>query len=374
MLAIKEGIIQFGFVFFLIFCFSSLIILGIRLKKARNKKICFNASSIFIALLIYELFLGFISPIPLKKSGSYYETEAFKAIVDPILGYSLGNKSFTADAIAYAGDSLSYAVKYTIQQGNRQSTYPPVKAQDSIAIFIGDSFTFGEGVNDNETLPHYFRLKSKHTYNVFNYGFHGYASHQALAIIENRILKDTTLDHTQKKLVIYSFIPDHYRRAAGHASWDTKGPLYEMEDGQILLKGSFDENQSPIFRNRFFKILSSIYKQSNIYQVNSRSSEKWIKEKDYERVYGIIIKMNELLTEKGYDFYVILDPYYSKNHKTYSALINKLNQHQINYFLGEDCMPNIEEEQDLYYIKYDKHPNRLYNETLANCFYNFITN
>lgn len=371
MIAIKENIVQFGFVFFLVFCFVFLIILGIKLKKVRNKKICFNTASIFIALLIYELFLGATTP-QLIKSGSYYKSEEYKTIIDPLLGYSLGNKSFNARAIKHIKDSLAYSAEYNIENGLR-STPLSSDNKDSLAIFLGGSFTFGEGVHNNETLPYFFNSKSNHSYNIINYGFHGYGPHQALAIVEHKIMKDTSFDQAQKKIAVYSFIPDHYRRAAGYSPWDTQGPLYEMESGEITLKGPFNQHKSPLIKYKFFKALSLIFRASHIYKANFSYSEEWLEEKDFDRVYQIFIKINQLLTDKGYDFYIILDPSYIKNHKTEATLISKLNQYNIKYLSGKDCIPNIEKQTDFYYIKYDNHPNHHYNNAIANCFHELIS-
>ena len=51
-------------------------------------------------------------------------------------------------------------------------------------LFFGGSFTFGEGVNDDENLPWKIEKKSNYKLKSYNFGFHGYGSHQMLRTLE----------------------------------------------------------------------------------------------------------------------------------------------------------------------------------------------
>jgi len=57
------------------------------------------------------------------------------------------------------------------------------KYEGNINVF-GGSWVFGEGLNDNETLPYYLQ-KIFPDYKVTNFGFHGWGPHNALYLLEN---------------------------------------------------------------------------------------------------------------------------------------------------------------------------------------------
>jgi hypothetical protein len=101
--------------------------------------------------------------------------------------------------------------------------------------FLGDSFTFGEGVQDNETLPYYFAQLKNHsttpTLFVKNYGIHGWGMHQALAIIQS------TLD-TKADLQFALTAPWHASRSACADSFSLGSPKYRLlENGLVERDG-----------------------------------------------------------------------------------------------------------------------------------------
>ncbi|MEK8021721.1 MAG: hypothetical protein VSS75_033010, partial [Candidatus Parabeggiatoa sp.] len=76
-----------------------------------------------------------------------------------ILGY-VPKKDIQVIAQKSYANELLYNVQYTIDKnglrlGFNQSKKPPMNS----VLFFGGSFTFGEGVNDNETMPYRFEEK-----------------------------------------------------------------------------------------------------------------------------------------------------------------------------------------------------------------------
>src|SRR5262249_47552580 len=105
--------------------------------------------------------------------------------------------------------------------------------------FFGDSFTFGDGVNDDETLPNVFSILSG--MRVLNFGVGGYGPHHILRLLERDIPKKITSSNAC--LMVYTAVGEHIRRAAGRASWDQNGPLYEIQNGHLHYVGSFLQNK-----------------------------------------------------------------------------------------------------------------------------------
>jgi len=130
--------------------------------------------------------------------------------LDPILGYK-PTPNAVVEATKEVNGKTIYQAIYSIDRFSRRIT--PVKNKaDKFLLFFGGSFTFGEGVNDNETLPYYV-VKEANQYQPYNYGFHGYGPQEMLAKLES---KNFASELTQKQgHLIYSFIDPHVERAAG---------------------------------------------------------------------------------------------------------------------------------------------------------------
>ena len=126
----------------------------------------------------------------------------------PILGYG-PKKGIQVSASAYYGDLLLYDVIYTIDRnGLRVGPTSSESARVPSVLFLGGSFTFGSGVNDNETMPYVFEEKSQGRFKAFNFGFIGYGPHQMLAILENKLEMDIVRDNAPV-FGVYQAIPDH---------------------------------------------------------------------------------------------------------------------------------------------------------------------
>ena len=83
-------------------------------------------------------------------------------------------------------DETIYDATYTIDSDH--SRFAPIDSKSSkpgIAVnFFGGSFMFGEGLNDDQTIPYFFtRFVPGAT--VKNYGFHGHGVHNSLKLLDD---------------------------------------------------------------------------------------------------------------------------------------------------------------------------------------------
>jgi hypothetical protein len=112
-------------------------------------------------------------------------------------------------------------------------------------LFFGDSYTFGEGVEDDETFPYLSGIAAAGRYRVRNYGFSGYGPHQMLAAIESGLVEATA--RCEPRFAIYLAHPHHVLRAAGKWWWDVHGPRYELvPGGGVKRRGNFDDDRSAL--------------------------------------------------------------------------------------------------------------------------------
>jgi hypothetical protein len=160
-----------------------------------------------------------------------------------LLGYGPVPSSKSRSRSTFDG-RVVYDVEYTISDaGLRRSTAAPVPADAPALLFFGGSFTFGEGVADEEVLPARVAALGEGRFAVYNFGFHGYGPHQMLAALRGGLVEEV-LEHRPEH-VVYSLVWDHASRVAGRAGWDPSGPRYVIDNGGVLLAGPFDESQPP---------------------------------------------------------------------------------------------------------------------------------
>jgi hypothetical protein len=152
---------------------------------------------------------------------------------DASLGFAAMPNSKVRSRKRFGGKTL-YDVVYTIDaNGHRQTRGDP---EGDTWLFAGCSFTFGEGLEDNETLPSYFSGLLGYHANVVNAAFHGYGAHQMLRLLETNRIEGI---HPTVRQVFFEVIDSHVRRAAGRASWDLAGPKYKLDGDSVKYVGNF---------------------------------------------------------------------------------------------------------------------------------------
>ncbi len=130
-----------------------------------------------------------------KNNGNVtsYSIDAF----DPLLGWS-PKKNFKDEANNITFNSIGV-------RGSQE--YNENKNLNKLRIaFIGDSFTFGEEVKDDETFPFQLEKEIKNS-EVMNFAVHGYGIDQMQLRNERDILKN------KPDIVVYAYIYDDINRA-----------------------------------------------------------------------------------------------------------------------------------------------------------------
>lgn len=115
----------------------------------------------------------------------------------------------------------------TLEHGIRSHGHSPIKSPNRI-MTLGDSFTWGEQVADNETWPFY--LQQQTHWEVINAGVSGYGIDQAILRGEKlfKVLKP--------KYVILSFIANDIIRCGWSKSWGMQKPFFQLTQEGLSLK------------------------------------------------------------------------------------------------------------------------------------------
>jgi hypothetical protein len=202
-----------------------------------------SLSALLFSLTIAELALAFVEPEELRSGHNV--ARFVKGYSQPLRenGGELGYRPYPARAVQAwktFGREKLYDVVYTINEDGYRQTPGFAGGEEGTPpiVFFGGSFAFGEGVDDNETLPYFVAAETNWSRPVLNLAFSGYGPHQMLRSLELGMLRE--LGYPSVGIAIYVAVPDHARRAAGGAWWDPVGPRYELDGmGTVQYQGRF---------------------------------------------------------------------------------------------------------------------------------------
>ena len=148
---------------------------------------------------------------------------------DPVLGSGPNAGVFPFKKTV--DDKNIYDVTYSIDADHLRATKSA--AAGATVAFLGDSFTFGEGVNDADTLPQSFADLMPGTH-VLNLGYSGYSPAQALRELE---VGQFAKELASTRLFVLLTGPWHAERTACKPFWGALAPRYGTDDGKLVFKG-----------------------------------------------------------------------------------------------------------------------------------------
>jgi hypothetical protein len=271
-------------------------------------------------------------------------------------------------------NTLLYQVKYTIDEHGLRVTSPPTnthKAQSSCLLFFGDSFTFGEGVNDAETMPYRVAVKTNQHYQIYNFGFLGYGPHQMLAQLQQGVV-DGAIECTPV-MAIYQALPGHVSRAAGLEAWDQSGPKYVPgKETLVVWNGRFDEEKPHDIRGRFRAFHRNLPIDTKRYLEKSALyrallyMHRPVTDDDLD-IFLRIVDQSRRIIESRYNatFHVVFWDFSGEN-SVESKIIEGLKQKAIPVHLISTILPEYRGEEEKYKIHHaDGHPNPLAHDMVA---------
>ena len=144
-------------------------------------------------------------------------------------------------------DKTVWDVHYSNDQLGRRTTivHDPTQVSD-YAVFFGCSFLFGEGSNDDQTIPSCFAAALPN-YRAYNYGVPGYGTQQMLAKLQTDTIADEIVEDSG--IVIYLYLENvHEPRVVGGMqvtnSFAWNYPYYDFDDdGRVRRFGNFSSGR-----------------------------------------------------------------------------------------------------------------------------------
>ena len=330
----------------------------------KAKTFLVNISISFVTIIIVLVIIGFFYDIYFRKffkSPIPYTTGTlFKTVhADTLLGYRPDSDTFSVGKKMFL-DTVVYDMAYHLDSHGHRITPDSLTTNKKFAAFFGCSFTFGDGLNDNETIPFYFSKNSK-AFKGYNFGYSGYGPNQALIKLQHDSLNKIITE--KDGIGFYVFIHDHINRTIGSMNnfMMNKGraPCFEIEGQDLVYRGLFKyvyPQRSSIYKKmgengfcRYFKIGHPFRLGDEHFELTGRVLEEVAKE--YQKKF------------RNDNFYVIMYPSISqKDYEADEKIINYLKKKKIKYL---DYRKLFNPTTRDYSIHHDDHPTALANDVLT---------
>ena len=238
-----------------LFFIISGLILCLKYPLRQSLKIALNPTLLKVHFLIYT-FIFFCTHALFsthKEPDTKYIITGADHIPDSSLVYRYPADTQRHEIIIRGLDTIINA-EYTFDRFGRR-LMPERRNVTQATIFMGCSYTFGDGVSDNQTLPYQY-YENDTTKNVYNYAIDGWGPQQTLKLLQKRNIRNEVLGDTVTG--IYVFIEDHLRRVICDkhhvVSWTKDFDCFAIEHDSLISKGTFAE-QYP-YRLWFYKIIT----------------------------------------------------------------------------------------------------------------------
>ena len=348
--------LNYEFVYIFLFCSIIFLLISIFIKQKIIRKISMFFFSICFILFVFEFVLSLFM-VKIDRSGDFncFDKIDFNNIrkIEEISYFNDKNIQITTrkeDIKAVDLNGIIYDVVYSLFENGLRCTKCNFNVPQTY-IFFGCSFTFGAGLNDDETLPYYFSKLYNFEKNIINCGVRGLSSNTTINILNNY---ETLLSLINEKSNIehcfYSLIYDHiYRNFRIDPPSDMKN--YIMKKWYISTNIGRIKNifaRSYMFRKVLVPIIDEIFKQYyENYMIQSLEEINKIIEEKYNS------KLTIIVWPDGYD----------------ESFYRKLNETKLDLIFLPNC---FESENKKYRIKNDDHPTAKANEEIAKILYNHI--
>jgi len=289
------------------------------------------------------------------------------------MGWALNPGTVAHHTVTVDGEQL-YDATYTIGSDGLRISSPIThhgESRQQCILFFGGSFTFGQGVEDNQTLPYLINLNSKGKYRSYNFGVQGYGAHHMLSALQHGFVETTVdCDLSQVSHVFYQAILDHVRRAVGRIdTWSRHGPKYNLtEDGEFEFQGLFADSEGEIdirsLKQRFIDQIarSMIYRSIGMDDYLSQYGENTI-----QFYLAIVEEARDVVRSKYPDaeFHVLL---WDRNDIDSKQIVEGLREKRIALHLMSDILFGYQPDdpKSRYRLhERDAHPSSLAYELIA---------
>jgi hypothetical protein len=212
----------------------------VRLRRPFWRSAALITASSLLGLAGIEFGLSVLEPVGQEVGAVRVQAPAQWYPWDPVVQFRpLANT--VVKARATWRDELLYDVSYTIDAAGARVT-PGSADRAPTYLFIGDSYTFSEGVNDADTLPSQFARRLNPPAHVVNLGVPGWGPTHMLRALETGLYDRYVVGKVAA--VVMWVTPPNLERATGESSWLGNAPRYDWgADGKLRHTGTFTQHR-----------------------------------------------------------------------------------------------------------------------------------
>ena len=331
--------------------------------------ISFNVACACLALTILEAYLWMAPALQTQHVHTY--SEGYRR-TDDILG-GAPQKGFTARSTRRIGEKLLYDVTYSIDSDGLRKA-PPDRGDgiEGCVLFFGGSFTFGEGVNDDEAMPYVVGVETDGKYRTYNFGFHGYGPHHMLSALQHNLV-DRIVD-CDPTHVIYQALPHHVARAAGLVPFHKHAPRYRLApNGRVVFHGHFDDEEavhhgevSYVLKD-LWRLTATQFSKSSIYK---KISDRYRKPNDRDvELYLQIVHAAREFTRTQYprsEFHILLWEDLLEGQHLFEKVHEGLKKMDMRIHGVPEILSGYRNDSTMYALApEDRHPNPLAHRLIA---------
>ncbi len=352
----------------LIFAIGFLLLLLLaRLTRGTMRAIAVNLAFVALAFGLFEAYLQVEDSIAARRAaltptahavaegagtsraGSYLDRFLTD---DPELGYRILPAERRLESVLKREDgSVIYDVTYSLDGNGTRVTADGAPPE---VYFLGDSFTFGEGVDDDQTLPAaYVRRSGKRAVNL---GVPGYGPHQVLRLIE--LDRPAALGLAPPAVAVLTLLTGHVERVAGRSPWDTHGPHYEPVDGRAVYRGPYVPQAAapPTAPTRLERVLAPWRTYQRITAVLRQRTAEASHAADRDRLLAVVLEARRQLRERDHvEMIVVLwDTIPSNSAADATWLAERLQAAGVTLLQVSRDLPELADQH--FYIDGDGHP------------------
>lgn len=348
-------IYQFAYVF--LFAGLIFIVSAIFVKKKILKLIGLVIFSLFVTMGFIELFLssknktkGFFLEHPknifiLAKQNIQPEREIHVVEKNGCKRKYSNRNPFAEETVIYNYIANRYANGFRYTRCN-------LKSKQNF-IFLGCSYTFGAGLNDDQTLPYYFSKLMNFENNVLNCGINGRSVNTAISIVESDIINKFVSNDSQTRYFIYYMIQEHVYR---------NFKIYESDmDNWLYKNGKWKRASQPFGRLKVMFARSCIFNKIFLTYIEKHNIQY------YENYMIASLQRLKEIVEIKYKSKLII--VLGKSCHQNPLFLNEIQKTNLDLVFLPESFNRIE-----YKIKKDGHPSAKANEELAKILIRYIKN
>jgi hypothetical protein len=332
----------------------------------RTTALTFGLGMAVVLAVSIEVFFYALNRITADNSKVSESTMRFVRI-EP-LGYKNPANTRAVEKMSLNGREIFNVTYSTDGYSRRITPFKNAGRAEKFALFFGCSFTFGQGVQDEETLPSCVGQRTPR-HRPYNYGVIGYGPQHVLIKLEDSSLRREIEEN--EGILVYTYLHDHVYRVIGTVNHHGKErPYYVLDsNGDLQRKGNMVSGRPGLALWYWF------IGKSQMAQFFQLGFDSRIEEYDIKRTAKIIIEARNAFSRffSRSEFYVLLYPNPASRSAGSLAVREKLLMHledaNVNYLDYSELFDPSDPSQGLR-IEGDPHPTpkayRLVAERLAN--------